>query len=320
MNREEKRRRVCELYKEGKTMREIAKEVHMSFSEIGSITKKLNEELEPSRKEISKESQALKLFRKQRDPVDVAISLDLPPSKAAAIYKQFWRLRGLYKLLYLYEKVKSDISLLMRVHDIVKKYNLTKKDIINIVDYADKHLYLKDEIEKQEWELDSILNQNDDANETLLSMKKKHADLVEQIHKYNDISVRKNAYIENLDDEIEKLENQISKLKNSDEYYTKFEQYAREKLDSIIKDHRLMLALAIGSVIESIRKDPEKQMIIKDDTINQTHEDKLLDLSQEFFEQMLKHLIDGSLELDVTSNVSNKYVNTGSSERYMIST
>jgi len=46
-------------------MREIAKEAHMSFGDIGSITKKLNEQLEPKSKEISIESHALKLFRKK---------------------------------------------------------------------------------------------------------------------------------------------------------------------------------------------------------------------------------------------------------------
>ena len=265
MNRQEKQELVSRLYKEGKTMREISKEVHMSFGDIGSITKKLNGKSEPKRKEISKESQALKLFRKGKNPVDVAISLDVSASKAAGIYKQFWKLRGLYKLLQLYELVKSDISLLGKVHDVVKKYNLEKKDIINIVRYAPKHLYLKDEIENLEWQLDSILNEKDDANDSLLSAKKKHEELIEQIDKYNDISIRKNSYIENLDGEIEKKENQISKLKNSDEYYTKFEQFAREKLDSIMKDNRWILPLAIDAVIQSIKKNPFKQMIINDE-------------------------------------------------------
>ena len=106
MNRVDKRQLVCQLYKDGKSMRQIAKEVHMSFGDIGSITKKLEEQLEPKKKETSKESQALKLFRKRKNPVDVAISLDLTPSKVAGIYKQFWKLRvsnshNLLKILFL---------------------------------------------------------------------------------------------------------------------------------------------------------------------------------------------------------------------------
>ena len=168
----------------------------------------------------------------------------------------------------------------MKIHDVVKKYNLTKKDIINIANYVDKHLYLKDQIEKQEWQLDSILNQKDDVNNSLQTIKKEHRELSDEIVNYNEISLRKNSYIENLDDEIEKLEKQISKLKNSDEYYTKFDQYAREKLDLIMKDHRWILPLALDAVIESIRKDSFKQMIINDEITDEAHQDKLLDFCE----------------------------------------
>jgi DNA-binding NarL/FixJ family response regulator len=40
LNRTEKEQRVIELYKQGKTIREIAQEVHMSFADIGSIIRK----------------------------------------------------------------------------------------------------------------------------------------------------------------------------------------------------------------------------------------------------------------------------------------
>ncbi len=200
----------------------------------------------------------------------------------------------------------------MKVHDVVKKYNLTKKDIINIVDYADEHLYLKDEIEKLEWQLDSILNQKDEANTSLLSIKKKHAELVEQIDKYNDISVGKSSYIENLDSKIRKLESYISKLKTSDEYYTKFEQFAKEKLDSIINDRRWLLGAAVGAVIESIRKDPDKQMIINNIVESEeSYQANLLDLSEELFEKILKQLIDVTLQLKATQDING--VNTSSS-------
>ena len=42
----------------------------------------------------SQESQALKLFNKGKEPVDVAITLDLPAAKAESIYKtilEAWR-------------------------------------------------------------------------------------------------------------------------------------------------------------------------------------------------------------------------------------
>jgi hypothetical protein len=41
MNRQEKEECVIRLYKENKSTREIAKLTHMSFRDIGSITKKV---------------------------------------------------------------------------------------------------------------------------------------------------------------------------------------------------------------------------------------------------------------------------------------
>jgi hypothetical protein len=38
LSRTEKGQRVNELYQQGKTIREIAQEVHMSFGDIGSIS------------------------------------------------------------------------------------------------------------------------------------------------------------------------------------------------------------------------------------------------------------------------------------------
>jgi hypothetical protein len=41
LNRTEKEQRVIELYQQGKTIREIAQEIHMSFGDIGAIVRKV---------------------------------------------------------------------------------------------------------------------------------------------------------------------------------------------------------------------------------------------------------------------------------------
>jgi transcriptional regulator len=41
LNRTEKEQRVIELYQQGKNIREIAQEVHMSFANIGAIERKV---------------------------------------------------------------------------------------------------------------------------------------------------------------------------------------------------------------------------------------------------------------------------------------
>ena len=74
LNKFEKEKRVIELHLQGK-IREIAKEVHMSFRDIGRIKKtyekkqnvalkeKLKTDSSHIKKKLSKSSQAFKLFR-----------------------------------------------------------------------------------------------------------------------------------------------------------------------------------------------------------------------------------------------------------------
>ena len=84
MSREERAQYVIQLHKENKSIREIAKLMHMSFRDIGAITKKLKLETERERGDTnyeevdtepkSKQSQAFKLFSEGKTPLNVAIS------------------------------------------------------------------------------------------------------------------------------------------------------------------------------------------------------------------------------------------------------
>jgi hypothetical protein len=87
LNRREKEALVIQLYQQGKTMREIAEAAHLSFSDIGAITKRIdghnNIDIDADTKDLknkSKDAQALYLFSIGKKPIEVAIELDLPPS------------------------------------------------------------------------------------------------------------------------------------------------------------------------------------------------------------------------------------------------
>ncbi|HXP48520.1 MAG TPA: hypothetical protein VN922_01135 [Bacteroidia bacterium] len=89
MSRAEKEESVIRLYKENKSTREIAKVMHMSFSGIAAITKKVKLEADRERGQLeeddiklkSKTTQVIKLFSELKSPVEVAIALDLPAAQ-----------------------------------------------------------------------------------------------------------------------------------------------------------------------------------------------------------------------------------------------
>ncbi|CAN5693133.1 hypothetical protein BH23THE1_BH23THE1_23510 [soil metagenome] len=66
--KDNKRDRVIDLYKEGKNMREIAKDVHLSFSTIDKIIRESNGQVEP-KPEKSITSRAFFLFENKKSLV-----------------------------------------------------------------------------------------------------------------------------------------------------------------------------------------------------------------------------------------------------------
>jgi hypothetical protein len=115
--------------------------------------------------------------------------------------------------------------------------------------------------------------------------------------------MQKSSKVENLQNEMNQLENQISQLKNNNEYYTKFEQTAREKLNLIMKEHRWILSLAANAVIESMKQEHFKKILINDET-TEVHQDKFLDLCEVIFDKLLKQLMDMTLNVNTNNNPS----------------
>src|SRR5215213_11833663 len=96
ITRQERERLVLELYNQGKTIREIAKEARMSFRDIGPILNKVVEEKskgeegikqqddnakqskqQEQQQHLSLSTQAYKLFSEGKTPLEVAIAINL---------------------------------------------------------------------------------------------------------------------------------------------------------------------------------------------------------------------------------------------------
>jgi hypothetical protein len=117
LSKTEKEQRVIELYQQGKTIREIAHEVHMSFADIGAIERKvtgLQDDDGKSKEQqdniphtnLSKDAQAFALFSDGKKPIEVAIRLDLGANKVDRLYQQFWKLEGLYQLTLVHKEIR----------------------------------------------------------------------------------------------------------------------------------------------------------------------------------------------------------------------
>ena len=103
LTRSEKEKAVIELYRQGKTYRQIAELLHVSFGDISFIIRReTGEAEEQERIRMSKASQALQLFEQAKTPVQVAIKLDIETQEVERLYKEYWKLNGLLQLNEIY--------------------------------------------------------------------------------------------------------------------------------------------------------------------------------------------------------------------------
>jgi hypothetical protein len=129
---------VIELYNQGKTRRQIAEIVRMSFKDIADVINEYVGEDKPAR---SKDARAFDLFLQGKQSVEVAIELDMPADKVEELHVQYWRLSKLDNLEILYHEAEYSLSLLLRLHNILKDRRITKdKDIRDLIELANNDL------------------------------------------------------------------------------------------------------------------------------------------------------------------------------------
>jgi hypothetical protein len=158
MNREEREQYVIQLYKEGRNVRDIAKLVHMSFTQIGAITNKVKLQADRERGCItvdtepkSKEAQAFKLFSEGKSPVEVAIALDLDAGTVRAIYYHYWELKSMYKLAQIYDELGHGLFGLIKVYKIFKDLGMGEPDIRKVLE-----LVKANELQNLQWKAEYL--------------------------------------------------------------------------------------------------------------------------------------------------------------------
>ena len=152
ISRTEKEKLVIHLAHEGKTTREIAKHVHISLRDIGTIIHKEtgDDELATTEKqkvdELKKEKEkqerlkylstyakSFQMFKDRKPFEDVAIELDLDTDTVLFFYEDNLRLLKINWLVKIYKDLKEDFPLFIYLYKRVKEEGLNKHDITVLV-------------------------------------------------------------------------------------------------------------------------------------------------------------------------------------------
>jgi hypothetical protein len=263
--REERERLVLDLYNQGKTIREIAKEARMSFRDIGVILNKAVEEKEEGLKEHHKEiqqlsvsSQAYKLFSNRKTPLEVAIELNLRESEATKFYKEYWKLRQLHNLNMVYEEVEGDIDPFLKLHKLSKAKGIGVKQVVNLLKIANNDLpCIEERFKRLRNEISMLQFQKSIDERNLYQLNNQIASTTKLLNSLHMSCGRERREIGSLYNEKARLEALVTQFKSNNEEYLKIKQTAEETMKSILIEGKILLKFAIFSVIESLRSNPE---------------------------------------------------------------
>ena len=169
LNKFEKEKRVIELHLEGKTIRDIAKEVHMSFRDISKIIKvyeknqnvavkekKSTSDSPHIKKKLSKNSQAFKLFRDGKKLIDVVIDLELSYEQADKLWSQFLKLDRMYEAYEFYNDYEHEIPGFLSIRNFIKNNHVHINKIADILRQAKDTIGLQVHISILKYEIENL--------------------------------------------------------------------------------------------------------------------------------------------------------------------
>jgi hypothetical protein len=168
------------------------------------------EEIDTERK--SKQSQAFKLFAEGKTPVQVVIALDISPDEVHAIYREYWELKGRYKLNVVYEEAKDSLPSILKLHRIVKEQDMSENEVINVLKLANNNefSYLQDKVDYLRNEISNLELKKAECTNHVLTLSKRIDELRETVNVYESSLNEKREEVARLNQEQKRLDNLVT--------------------------------------------------------------------------------------------------------------
>lgn len=262
LTRQEREQSVLDLYNQGKTIRDIAKELRMSFRDIGAILKKVSGEMEEkqdNKEPLSLSNKSYRLFSKGKTPIQVAITLNLSKTETTKFYQEYWNLEQMHELRMVYEEMGANIVHFLKLYRLSKDAHMNPRQVINLLQIATNDLQsVEQRYKKLQRNVEYLESKTLDTNITLEELKSQ-IQTAKQILDYYYLSCQKEvSKMLQLHRQNIRLDALLRQFKNSDEEYIKIRYAAKQSVRSALSDNRRLLKFAILSLIESLRSYPIK--------------------------------------------------------------
>ena len=254
LTRQEREQAVLALYNQGKTIRDIAKDVRMSFRDIGTVLKKEEKEKERQKRQLENNTtpnsdstengmalttQAYKLFSQAKTPVDVTIELNLSEKQVTKFYREYWKLKGLYKLNLIHDEIKDDVVHFAKLYRLSKAVGKSAEDVVSLLNIANNDLpALEDKYKKLQRNVNDLESKELDASIKLVELKSQIQNANQRLYSYHlscqkEVKMTLELHRHNME-----LNSLLRQFKNNNEEYIKVQFVAKQTVRSALSDSR----------------------------------------------------------------------------------
>jgi hypothetical protein len=175
------------------SIREIARQAHLSFGSIGKIIRTINSG-DDNCSSKSKSTKALHLFKSGKKPIDVAIELDMSASEVEEIQQEYWALNQLHELGFLFNEIKNYLPSFIKLFNLLKRNKMLDDGYITkFLRYANYDLpTLESKIQNLTGDVIELEWKKKDLNNTVTLWNAQLRDLGQTITQYqNAIEIKK---------------------------------------------------------------------------------------------------------------------------------
>lgn len=314
---EETKRTIIDLHSNERiSIREIAKIVKKSSRDIIAVLKvsenkeKADEtmNIQGNNMPVTKEEKgdteydlplnikAYKLLSEGKSLVEVTIELKLTAQQAQQFNTEYWKLIQMDHLFLIYQEVKNNFGYFLKLFMLGRKEGFTPEKIINLLNLADDLQDLNEQIQFHLSEVKDMELRKKWFKEQLEDLENKTMNAQEQLSDTERACKQKFDELSGICSQVQMLEYQIERFKNSQSYQA-IEQAAKVKVNELLNDNRKVLEYALVSVIQALRDNPDRYLLIEKISYNSyyslgTIQSKLYEGEYQFIKENVLELAD----------------------------
>lgn len=250
------------MYDEGRTYREITKEVHMSPGDISSIIKRHTgepEKGEQQQQEVTIHTKVFKLFEEGKSPVQVAIDLNLPSTEVTRLQSEYRRLIGLQELNQLQEEIGLDIFEFSRTYKFTKSHGYTPRQLIDAADHLDELPLLRSEREQLVQESQYLETQKQNKTIKLEQVERSIVTAQQNLDSVNTSIRAKKEELELLNRRKQQVQMVIASIITSAGYQN-IERIADSSVRSVLNQNQVVLTTACRAIFQALKEEPRDQL------------------------------------------------------------